>query len=226
MTSRVQACVHEKCAYDRVRTVIGLTGRAQRRPGLVLAVSAACMAALCGSASAQCGQTIDRPPHYRLPAAQSAPLALGDSVLYDVAGELADVGFHVNAMVCRTMTQGIAWLRARANRLPHLVVLALGTNGYMTQADIDNVLGVLGSRRVLAMVTPHHGDLGYVPGVIRTAVRRHRGRIILLDWDRLSAGHSAWFAPDGIHLGGTAGITAYAQLVAGTLPFATEPCAP
>jgi hypothetical protein len=62
--------------------------------------------------------------------------------------------------------------------------------------------------------------------VIRSAAKRHRGRIIVLDWDRLSAGHGDWFAPDGIHLGGSAGIAAYVGLLASTLPFAVVPCPP
>jgi arsenate reductase len=51
-------------------------------------------------------------------------------------------------------------------------------------------------------------------------------RIILLDWDPLSAGHGDWFAPDGIHLGGSVGIDAYAHLVASTFSFAAVPCPP
>jgi hypothetical protein len=184
------------------------------------------LSVFCSRASAQCGQTADRAPRGGTFDGQPAPLALGDSVLDDASGELAGLGFHVNAMVCRTMTQGIAWLQSRSGQLPHLVVLALGTNGYMTQGDIDQVLSILGPNRVLAMVTPHHGDLPYVPGVIRAAARQDRGRIILLDWDRLSAGQYGWFAPDGIHLGGQAGIDAYARLVASTLPFAPQPCPP
>lgn len=194
------------------------------RVSLVLLICAAGMTMFSSSARAQCGQTTSVVPRHSAVRGQAPPLALGDSVLYDVSGELAHRGFEVNAMVCRTMTQGTAWLRARGSRLPHLVVLALGTNGYMTQGDIDNVLGILGPRRLLAMVTPHHGDLAYLPGVIRAAVSRHRGRILLLDWDRLSAGHPEWFAPDGIHLGGSTGINAYANLVAGALAFALEPC--
>jgi hypothetical protein len=190
----------------------------------VTAAVTVCLSVLCGSAAAQCGQTVSRAPRERVTDGQPAPLVLGDSVLYDASGQLAGRGFEVNAMVCRTIGQGVAFLRSRGPRLPHLVILALGTDGEMSQGDIDQVLGVLGRTRVLAMVTPHHGDRGYVPGLIRAAVGRHRGRIILLDWDRRSGAHPDWFAPDGIHLGGRAGVDAYARLVEGTLPFAPEPC--
>src|SRR5437868_1500514 len=73
-----------------------------------------------------CGQTIDLPPRRSL-GIGGAPLAIGDSVLYDAAQPLSAYGFHVDAMVCRTMAQGIAWLVAHEHGLPALVVVALGT---------------------------------------------------------------------------------------------------
>jgi hypothetical protein len=183
----------------------------------------ACLQAESGAASAQCGAVASaRPSHSR--ALGGSPLAIGDSVLYDAVGALAARGFDADGMICRTMAQGLGILRARGRALPHLVVLALGTNGSVTQGDIDGALHILGPRRLLAMVTPHHGDLGYIPDVIRAAARRHRGRLLLLDWDRISSGHPEWYAPDGTHLGGPSGINAYAGLIASLLPLAAEPC--
>jgi hypothetical protein len=119
-------------------------------------------------------------------------------------------------MVCRTMAQGIVLLENDA-RIPSLVVVALGTNGAVTPAQIAQLLAIVGPNRVLAMVTPHHGNYAYVPGLIRSAAAQHPGRILVLDWDQLSSGHPDWFAPDGIHLGGAAGINAYSRLVASAL---------
>lgn len=190
---------------------------------IVVLLLCAEMAVGASPASAQCGEVSSAQashPH----TLGAPPLAIGDSVLADAVPALAARGFDANGMVCRTMSQGIAILRARGARLPHLVVLALGTNGYITEGDIDTVFGILGPHRLLAMVTPHHGDLGYIPDVIRVAARRHRGHMLVLDWDRLSAGHPEWFAPDGTHLGGTLGFNAYAGLITTVLPFASEPC--
>jgi hypothetical protein len=167
-------------------------------------------------ASAQCGQTTNVSPKRSL-GVGAAPLAIGDSVLYDAADALSYYGFQINAMVCRTMDQGIVWLEAHAKSLPVLVVVALGTNGSVTTGQIDQLLSIVGPNRLLAMVTPHNGNYAYVPGLIRSAAQQHPGQILVLDWDRLSAGHPNWFAPDGIHLGGAAGIDAYARLVAGAL---------
>jgi hypothetical protein len=181
-----------------------------------LATLAALAALAAPPASAQCGETIDLTPRVAV-GPGPAPLAVGDSVLYDAAQPLAGYGFHVNAMVCRTMAQGIVWLQQHDQNLPSLVVVALGTNGAVSAAQIDQLLSIVGPTRVLAMVTPHHGNYAYVPGLIRAAAHQHPGRIVVLDWDALSAGHPSWFAPDGIHLGGAAGIDAFARLVEGAL---------
>jgi hypothetical protein len=179
-------------------------------------LTAAALAAFAPPASAQCGETIDL-AHRVAVGPGPAPLAVGDSVLYDAAQPLAGYGFHVNAMVCRTMAQGIVWLQRHDENLPSLVVLALGTNGAVSAAQIDQLLSIVGPTRVLAMVTPHHGNYAYVPDLIRAAAHQHPGRILVLDWAALSAGHPSWFAPDGIHLGGAAGIDAFARLVEGAL---------
>jgi hypothetical protein len=79
-------------------------------------------------------------------------------------------------------------------------------------ADVNELLRILGPSRGLALVTPKGGDDPSVPAQYRTAARQHPGRILVLDWERVSAGHPDWFAPDGIHLGGSAGISAFARL--------------
>jgi hypothetical protein len=172
-----------------------------------------------------CGQTIDLPARRSL-GIGGAPLAIGDSVLYDAAQPLADYGFHVNAMVCRTMDQGIAWLTERAHGLPALVVVALGTNGGASDSQIAELLNILGPHRILALVTPHNGNDPSTPALYRDAARRDPYRIELLDWDRKSASHPDWFASDGIHLGGTAGITAFARLIVSSLLGPTGPSIP
>jgi hypothetical protein len=172
-----------------------------------------------------CGKTIDVPARRSL-GLGPAPLAIGDSVLYDAAQPLSEYGFHVNAMVCRTMAQGIVWLEMHGRNLPVLVVVALGTNGAVTGGQIAQLLGILGPHRFLALVTPHDGNYGYVPGLIRAAARRYPDRIELLDWDRFSAGHPDWFAADSIHLGGSAGIDAYTRLVTSALLGPSTPTAP
>jgi hypothetical protein len=191
-----------------------------RQRALGLAIFAViCVAALPDAAAAACGQDYRlAPTESRVPG--GPPLAIGDSVLADAVPELAREGFEADGMVCRQMSQGLAMLEARGGTLPHLVVLALGTNGTVTPAQIDRALAILGPGRVLALVTPHGSVVASTPEVIRVAAASHPGRILLLDWDALSSEHPAWFAPDGVHLAGLAGIDAFAELIAAALPYA------
>jgi hypothetical protein len=199
-----------------MRSVTRWLIRVARRAGPVALIWAAFASLGVASANAQCGQTTQVSPRQSL-GSGAAPLAVGDSVLYDAADALSYYGFETNAMVCRTMAQGVVWLQDHAGNLPVLVVVALGTNGAVTTGQINELLAILGPSRLLALVTPHDGNYAYVPGLIRLAASQHPGQIILLDWDRLSAGHPDWFAPDGIHLGSAAGIDAFARLVASSL---------
>ena len=198
--------------------------RLTRLAGRTLALCLFALALGAPVAQAQCGQRTSADPRHWSGGGRP-PLAIGDSVLYDAVPDLARHGFHADGMICRTMGQGLALLRASHATLPHLVLLALGTNGYLTSSDIRQALDILGPGRVLALVTPHHGDLPGVPSIIRSTASHYRSQIIVLDWDRLSRSHPGWFAPDGIHLGGPAGIAGYTSLVASVLPYAPAPCA-
>ncbi|MGO9790924.1 MAG: hypothetical protein ACLP8S_15935 [Solirubrobacteraceae bacterium] len=175
-----------------------------------------------GSASAQCGQrTTGYPAHWA--GGGPPPLVIGDSVLYDAVPALARLGFQSDAMVCRQMSQGLALLLQRGSSLPHLVVLELGTNGSVTLGNIGEALQILGPRRLLVMITPHNGVVPSDDNTIITAQRLHPSQMLVLDWNDIADGHPFWFAPDGIHLGNAAGIAAFAQMVAGVLPYAWQP---
>ena len=191
----------------------------------VAAICAATAALGVSPAAAACGQTTQVNAR-RAIGPGPPPLAVGDSVLYAAAPTLADYGFESNAMVCRTMAQGIDWLLSNGRSLPSQVVVALGTNGTVSSQQIDELLRIVGPNRTLALVTPHHGISAGVPDLFRAAARQHPQQLLLLDWDRLSAGHPDWFAPDGIHLGGAAGIAAYANLIASALVASPATTAP
>lgn len=134
-----------------------------------------------------------------------APLIVGDSVLLGAVPQVARAGFEVDAKGCRQMGQGLAILRQRrrAGTLPDFVVLALGTNASVTTADIRRALAIVGPDRVLGLVTPREtgGVSGSDASNVRAAGRRWPARVRVIDWVAYSAGHSSWFAGDGIHLG-------------------------
>jgi hypothetical protein len=189
------------------------------RAGAVTVMLVLAGAAIPGAARAACGQDYHgAPAHSDVPG--GPPLAIGDSVLAGAVPELAQEGFEANGMVCRQMSQGIEMLEARGSDLPHLVVIALGTNGEVTAEQIERILTILGPTRVLALVTPHGSVVPSSPGVIRAAAEAHPERILLLDWGRLASEHPEWLAPDGIHLVGQEGIDGFTQLVASSLRYA------
>jgi len=188
---------------------------------MVVALIGVVLAWVAVPAAAQCGQEYHATPAHS-DVAGGVPLAIGDSVLADAVPLLVRDGFEADGMVCRQMSQGLTLLRARGSTLPHLVVLALGTNGEVTPEQIDAALSIVGPERVLALVVPHGSVSPSSPAVIRAAAARQPGRILLLDWDRLVAGHASWLAPDGVHLGGSAGVAAFAQMIATTLPYASS----
>src|SRR5881275_1515738 len=99
--------------------------------------------------------------------------------------------------------EGLCVLRRykRRHALPHLVVLALGTNWIVRRIDIERALTLLGPRRVLGLVTPRKkgGRVGAEPRVEKRAQRAQPHRIVVLDWVRRSAGHREYFDADHLH---------------------------
>jgi len=152
------------------------------------------------------------------------PLAIGDSVMLLAVNPLARAGFNVNAQGCRQWSQGHAMLRRkkRQGRLPRLVVMALGTNWYITRDEIGRTRRLLGRKHVLAIVTPRDPGGSGDAKRIRAAGRAHPRRIKVLDWVRFSRGHGSWFGGDGIHLTYT-GVTKYVRCIRRALPFAAGP---
>jgi lysophospholipase L1-like esterase len=109
--------------------------------------------------------------------------------------------------------------------LPHMIVIALGANGTVSGTQIGQTLGVLGRHRLLVLMTPRElgGGSGADAATERAEAARHRGRILLLDWVRFSAGHGSWFAPDGLHLN-PAGVDAFTALIDRSYGYAYVPC--
>lgn len=133
-----------------------------------------------------------------------APIAIGDSPMLLALPDLAAEGYRANARGCRQFAEGLALVRdlRRKDRLPKLVVIALGSNGSVTRGNIHEALDIVGKKRILGLVTPRESGGGSSSDatVIRSEAKKHRNRIELLDWVDFSAGHSSWFQADGLHL--------------------------
>jgi hypothetical protein len=197
-------------------------GVALARIAASIALAAVLLAAWTPGASAGCGGVETATPKHKV--APRPPLAIGDSSMLLALPALARVGYKVNARGCRAYPEGIRLIRdeARHHRLPHLVVIALGSDQTVTAGDIGQVLKVLGPNRKLGLVTPREtgGGESNDATVIRNAGQRYPERVKVLDWVHYSAGHSSWFQPDGLHLT-FSGAKAFARLLKKLIPLAS-----
>lgn len=154
-------------------------------------------------AGAACGTARQEKPRKDVSLGR-APIAIGDSPMLLALPDLAKKGFRANARGCRTYREGLGVVRdlRRRDRLPRLVVIALGSNGSITKADIHRALDLVGKKRILGLVTPREtgGGAGHDARLVRAEARKHRNRIELIDWVRHAKGHGGWFQPDGLHL--------------------------
>jgi hypothetical protein len=207
----------------------GVSARASRRHlAPVVTVLALIALAVPGVSRAGCGGT--QIAYARAhPRGQLPPLAIGDSTMLLSLPGLSAAGWTANAHGCRTVRQALGILgHLRARReLPHMVAIALGSNGGLASPDIDEALRLICCGRILVLVTPRElgGGSGPPAAIERSAAHAHRDRVLLLDWVADSAGHPQWFQPDRLHLT-LRGVAAFNALLSHVLPYAYSPCPP
>lgn len=160
-------------------------------------MTAAVALAAAPSAEAACGGVQHFMPSGK--GRSPAPLAVGDSVMLGAVGPLRRAGFEVDVRGCRQMSEGLQVLarRSQSGSLPDVVVMALGNNWTISTAEIRRAMRILGSQRLLGLVTPR-GAMASARSAIRAAGRRWPTRVKVLDWAARSAG-KAW-TWDGLHL--------------------------
>ena len=162
------------------------------------------------------------------------PLAIGDSTMLLPIPNLNAAGFSVNARGCRGFKEaiGIAAKLRRRGRLPHLVLTNAYGNGGVNPDLIKELLGVLGPKRALGLITSYDADTGHPPApdtnLLFQAAHRHAHQVFVLDWVKYSLPHhkaepkpGAWFLGDLFHPNYT-GAAAYATLLSQALPLAKE----
>ena len=151
-----------------------------------------------------------------------APFVVGDSVTVPAGDYLGEMGFAVDAVACRTFAQGLEVMSAR--NLPDLVVMALGTNGTVSGAELDQALELVGPFARLMLVVGK--DVGGGPDpdgrLMRAYAEAHADQVSIVDWPAFSSGHDDWFAPDQLHLT-TPGAQGFAQMIGEAVEFASVP---
>jgi hypothetical protein len=127
----------------------------------------------------------------------------------------------VDAAVGRQWTTGESLLQGMRDRgqLGREVIVGLGTNGPITDADFDTMMSILGGASRVVFVNVHVDRPWQDPNnaVLANGAVRHP-KAVIADWATLAAQNPQWFGADGTHLAVDGpGAFALASLVATTL---------
>ncbi len=149
--------------------------------------------------------------------------AVGDSVMLGAAGAMKDrFGSKsiINAAKNRRWSEAPQVVKdwAHAGKLGRVLVLHLGNNGPMKQADVEAVLkeGKKAEHILLVTVRVNKPWQNEVNDTLRKQAEKH-AKVWLVDWQAVSSGHRDWFYSDGTHVTRT-GAENYAKLIASKIP--------
>jgi hypothetical protein len=172
--------------------------------------------------------TTAAPPALPLPAAAPGFVAghvtaVGDSVMLDYQDPLqTDIpGITVDAAVSRQWSDGESLLQQlkASGQLGSEVIVALSTNGPISDTDFDNMMAILTGASRVVFVNIHVDRPWQDPNnaVIAAGVARYPN-VYVADWATLAAQNPEWFGADGTHLAiDGPGADALANLVTSTL---------
>lgn len=145
--------------------------------------------------------------------------AIGDSVMLGAKPNLVSRGFVVNATESRQFSAAVSIVRAKASNgtLPRNLIIALGTNGYVSPTDCVTIVKLAGPNRRVFLVNNRVPRVWQAENNRRLAACANNtafaaSRVYLIDWYSYSRYKSAWFYSDGFHLTPT-GRSAYATLL-------------
>jgi lysophospholipase L1-like esterase len=165
--------------------------------------------------------TTTRPPGPGFNAGQVT--AVGDSVMLDYQDPLKTSipGINVDASVSRQWSEGESILETLKTdgQLGGDVIVGLGTNGPISDADFDAMMGILGGASRVVFVNVHVDRPWQDPNnaVLTDGATRYPN-VVVADWATLAAQNPQWFGADGTHLAiDGAGADALASLIASTL---------
>lgn len=149
-------------------------------------------------------------PEGQDPAAQDEPkpvydvLLIGDSVslrMEPFFTERFPLGY-IDAHESRRIKQGIQVYQeyADAGQVGDTVVFALGTNGVLTDEDLEAAVAAVGPDKQIYFVTVRSADDNTASNTALYRLRDAHDNVHLIDWNALSADHGDYFDGDGTHL--------------------------
>jgi hypothetical protein len=172
--------------------------------------------------------TVPPPTTTTLPAAAAGFVpgrvtAVGDSVMLDYQDPLqTDIpGASVDASVSRQWSEGESILQGlkSSGQLGAEVIVALSTNGPISNTDFDNMMAILSGASRVVFVNVHVDRPWQDPNnAVLTAGAGRYPNVVVADWATLAAQNPSWFGSDGTHLAiDGPGADALASLITSTL---------
>ncbi|WP_409509045.1 acyltransferase family protein [Bacillus spizizenii] len=131
-------------------------------------------------------------------------LAIGDSVILDIASHLRQSLSHVtiDGKVGRQMSQALELTREYKsfNQPNKAVIIELGTNGYFTDSQIEQLLQAFSKAHIYLVNTrvPRQWE-SKVNESLKYQASAHKN-VTLVDWHTEALQHPEYFTPDGVHL--------------------------
>lgn len=143
-------------------------------------------------------------------------LAIGDSVMLGAANVLTQRGITVDALKSRPFRQAleIANYVKSVNRLGDFVIIHLGTNNYVDEKTLDEIMVPLADVDRVVMLTTHVPKKPWQDPnneLIRAMPNRY-GNVTVLDWYTIAQQHPEYLYSDKIHLN-LEGQAVYADLI-------------
>ena len=149
-----------------------------------------------------------------------AILAIGDSVMLGAANILTERGITVDAMKSRPYRQALEivnYLKS-VKRLGDFVIIHLGTNNYVDEKTLDEIMVPLAETEMVVFLTAHVPDKPWQDPnneLIRKLPDRY-GNVKVMDWYRLAEENPSWLYRDKVHLN-VEGQRMYADLIMQTI---------
>lgn len=140
-------------------------------------------------------------------------VGIGDSVMLAASNALYEKfpNGYFDAVFGRTIYDGknvTSWL-AEQNTLGDVVVFSLGTNSYIEEADVEELIQYCEDRPTFWLTT--YGVANDSNEKTRNVIARHE-KAYIIDWQEMALSHPSYILADGLHPTPD-GSAAYAQLI-------------
>lgn len=131
-------------------------------------------------------------------------LAIGDSIMLDITKDLKKKynNIVIDGKIGRQMSEAItlASKYAAFNASDKAVIIQLGTNGYFTEKQIDELLDSFSKAHVFLVNTRVPRSWESKVNKLLKEKAEERENVTLIDWYSVASKNPGYFEPDGVHL--------------------------